>query len=616
MGIVYRGMDRRLKRTVAIKVLPPELGFRSEIRQRFLKEAETAAQLSHPNIVPIYSVDEEENLVFFVMACVNGQNIAQRLHERGPFGATETRQILREVADALEYAHSRGVVHRDIKPDNIILDNENGRPMVTDFGIARAVTDTDSRLTATGIAIGTPAFMSPEQSVGEKEIDGRSDLYSLGVVGYQMLCGELPFVASNTPAMLMKHISETPRRIDLRCTDLPSDLARAVMLLLEKDPANRFQSAASLSVALDTGDVPEYATPVEPSRTVVPAVAADTTGSNAAADFLYQPDEEELKRWHKPKVVDFRRKLAFFIPVNVVILLFAMFSGEDRFILGSLVWSVYMAFKYADLWSEGYSWRDVFRQPGHRTLLEVTSEAIDEIGALSDPQKRKQIRERARRRRLPTPARQKKVNAKEASKSDPWSTPRRGTPPSTVLAANQEVLLRAQEDHREIMRSIDAMPRKDKAGMRDVGQSASALMRRIETLSRLSAAPKSNPHAGEMIENEIRALEAEANPLDTERSEIRVRRLAFLKRQLRALADSNDGQGEGSSKLDECAIALHNMRLDIARLRAGTQNLGSVTLLAERAISLANDVDGALLAADEVARTMQRRPADQQPEQR
>ena len=211
MGIVYRARDRRLKRQVAIKLLPPELAFRSEIKSRFLREAETAAQLSHPNIVPIYTVDEQAGLVFFVMAYISGDNLAKRLHERGVLTTEETRKILREVADALAYAHDRGVVHRDIKPDNILLDAVTGRPMVTDFGIARAMdSGGDSRLTATGMAIGTPAYMSPEQAAGEREIDGRSDLYSLGILGYQMLTGEPPFIAGSTPAMLVKHISESP----------------------------------------------------------------------------------------------------------------------------------------------------------------------------------------------------------------------------------------------------------------------------------------------------------------------------------------------------------------------------------------------------------------------
>ena len=162
-----------------------------------------------------------------------------------------------EVADALAYAHKRNVVHRDIKPDNILLDEDSGRAMVTDFGIARALTDkNDSRLTATGMAIGTPAYMSPEQSAVEADIDGRSDLYSLGVVGYQMACGDLPFNAPNTPSMLVKHLSERPVPVDHRRIDLPADLSRIIMMLLEKDPANRFPDAQSLVVALSGGEIP------------------------------------------------------------------------------------------------------------------------------------------------------------------------------------------------------------------------------------------------------------------------------------------------------------------------------------------------------------------------
>src|SRR5437660_3927175 len=175
MGIVYCARDRRLKREIAIKVLPPELSFRADIKSRFLREAETAAQLNHPNIVPIYTVEERENIVYFVMAFIAGENLGTHLGHTGALPAPEVRRILREVAEALAYAHQRNVIHRDIKPDNILLDSDSGRAMVTDFGIARALTDSgESRLTATGMAIGTPAYMSPEQYAGDRDVDGRS----------------------------------------------------------------------------------------------------------------------------------------------------------------------------------------------------------------------------------------------------------------------------------------------------------------------------------------------------------------------------------------------------------------------------------------------------------
>jgi serine/threonine protein kinase len=214
MAVVYRATDLRLNRTVAIKMLPPDVAFNSDVKTRFIREAQTAAQLSHPNIVSIYSVDEREatNVVYFVMAYVDGESLGARLAREGAWPVDRTVRVLRDVADALAYAHARGVVHRDIKPDNILIDRASGRPMVTDFGIARAAAG-ETRLTVTGVAVGTPAYMSPEQALGEREIDGRSDLYSLAVVGYHMLVGETPFKASNTPAMLVKHVSERPRPI-------------------------------------------------------------------------------------------------------------------------------------------------------------------------------------------------------------------------------------------------------------------------------------------------------------------------------------------------------------------------------------------------------------------
>ncbi|MCX5761904.1 MAG: serine/threonine-protein kinase, partial [Gemmatimonadetes bacterium] len=160
MAVVYRAMDTRLRRKVALKVLPPELAFRDEVKRRFLREAQMAAQLSHPHIVPIYAVDESAGIVYFAMGLVEGDPLAKLLfHEPRPPIAT-VRRVLREVADALNFAHSRGVVHRDIKPDNILIETATGRAVVTDFGIARAA-EADGRLTATGIAVGTPAYMSP-----------------------------------------------------------------------------------------------------------------------------------------------------------------------------------------------------------------------------------------------------------------------------------------------------------------------------------------------------------------------------------------------------------------------------------------------------------------------
>ena len=442
MGIVYRARDKRLKRHVAIKLLPPELSFRRDIRTRFLREAETAAQLSHPNIVPIYSVDEVGNLVFFVMACIDGDNLAKQLQNRGPLPVDEVRRWLIEVGDALAYAHSRGVIHRDIKPDNILIDAIDGRALVTDFGIARAATDSgDSpRLTATGMAIGTPAYMSPEQASGDRDLDARSDLYSLGVLAYQMLVGEPPFVGNTTPALLVKHLAEMPVPVSQRRQDVPPDLARIVMRLLEKSPDQRFQTATDMVQAMRSGVVPatpipdatsggsapimfngspiggmrlgtdaaprvgpvnpQYSAPAYSSRTgVAPSIpnplmggaASMSSSMSTSRDSHYIPDNEEELRWEAPPVRKYRRSLAPYLFVNVPLVLISIISDADFYAV-TTIWTIVMAWKYAKLWSDGFDWHDVLKQPRDRMFGDVLSDLVDSIHATFSRKKREEMR--------------------------------------------------------------------------------------------------------------------------------------------------------------------------------------------------------------------------------
>jgi serine/threonine-protein kinase len=174
MGVVYRARDERLQRRVAIKVLPPELAFQREIRERFTREAQTAARLQHPHIVPIHDVGEGNGLVYFVMGLVEGESLGGRIRRRGKLPPEEARRIMKETADALSAAHAVSVIHRDIKPDNILLEGTRGRVMVTDFGIAKALsTGSGATLTGVGVAIGTPSYMSPEQAAGDCSIRSR-----------------------------------------------------------------------------------------------------------------------------------------------------------------------------------------------------------------------------------------------------------------------------------------------------------------------------------------------------------------------------------------------------------------------------------------------------------
>ena len=261
MGVVYLARDVQLDRHVAIKVLPAHLAAEPESRERFLREARTAAGLSHPNIVPIHRVGEAAGFVFFVMSFVPGKTLGERLREQGPLGAADAARVLREVAWALAYAHGRGIVHRDVKPDNILLEEESGRALVTDFGIAHVGTTTLS--TDPGRIMGTAQFMSPEQAMSEA-VDGRSDLYSLGAVGYLALSGKLPFEASNLPALLMKHVSEPARSVGDVAPGLPRALVEAIDRCLEKDPANRHASGEALAAALgpSTDGPPELPAPL------------------------------------------------------------------------------------------------------------------------------------------------------------------------------------------------------------------------------------------------------------------------------------------------------------------------------------------------------------------
>ncbi len=249
MGIVYLARELRLARPVAVKVLPRVLATaRPELRQRFVREAQMAAQLSHPNIVPIHHVDDAGEFVFFVMAYIEGETLGERIRTRGALPPPEVARMLREVGWALAYAHLRGIVHRDVKPDNILLERATGRALVTDFGIAG---DVATPSTADGGYVrGTIHFLSPEQAAGAA-VDGRSDLYSLGVTAYYALAGTLPFDAPSAAAVMAAHATRRPPPLASVAPHVPLGLAQAVERCLEKQPELRWPTGEALAGAVD-----------------------------------------------------------------------------------------------------------------------------------------------------------------------------------------------------------------------------------------------------------------------------------------------------------------------------------------------------------------------------
>ena len=245
-AVVFLVRDLSLKRSLAVKVLSPDLITSKTVLERFKREAETVAQLSHPNIVPLHFIGQKEDLVYLAMACVDGGSVADRLEKEGPLPIQDASRIIAEVASALAHAHKRGVIHRDIKPQNVLLDSESGRALVTDFGIART---NDSKLTATGMFVGTPTYLAPEQVTGEAS-DHRADIYALGVMAYEILGGKPPFDGPTPTAILMKRLGGPPEPISFVRKDTPTELERIVDACLAADPEQRFQSASDIVAAL------------------------------------------------------------------------------------------------------------------------------------------------------------------------------------------------------------------------------------------------------------------------------------------------------------------------------------------------------------------------------
>jgi serine/threonine protein kinase len=285
MSRVFVALERVLDRRVVVKVLLPELAAGVNV-ERFRREIQLAAQLQHPHIVPLLSAGEAEGLPYFIMPFVTGESLRTRVTREGEFPVAETLRILRDVVSALAYAHARGVIHRDVKPDNVLL--SGGVAVVTDFGVAKAVSASSDTgptgLTSMGVALGTPAYMAPEQATASPNTDHRADIYALGIMAYEMLTGSPPFSGRSAQQVLAAHVVEEPEPVERRRPAVPPMLAMLVKDCLAKRPADRPQSATEVMQTLDA-----IATP---------------SGGTAATTAVRRPTvlESPARRWRKPAV--------------------------------------------------------------------------------------------------------------------------------------------------------------------------------------------------------------------------------------------------------------------------------------------------------------------------
>ena len=609
MGVVYRARDERLQRRVAIKVLPPELAFQEEIRARFTREAQTAAKLSHPHVVPIFDVGQSEDLVYFVMGYVDGESLAGRIKRRGQLPAEEVRRIMKETADALSAAHALSIIHRDIKPDNILLDGTRGRVMVTDFGIAKALQGgSGATLTSAGVAIGTPSYMSPEQAAGEKEIDGRSDLYSLGIVAYQMCVGQPPFAAPTVAGILMKQITEPAPMVTETREDIPEDLSLAVARCLEKDPENRWPTADALRRSLEsrtagnyqptgtgfkaaarmTGGIPRRDPGTRGSTgTRRPTGAGRPTGRGLAGPMSAPPlpaprsprapralrdrgyganDDKPLVRdTGEPMIIQQTRdKFARWAAVSLgcfALNIFAGGLGNPWFIFPAAGMGFGLLTSYSKLWQAGYSWRDVLARPPAHDALE--SKALGKGGKLP--------------RNLPAPV-------------------------LKDFGSQLDKMKHAHADRVGIFGLLDRLSPEDAKMLPDVAQTVDGLYQRASDLGKTLAAMELNVQTGEIprIEQRLQATLQEAPSEDRDRKE------AMLRRQLDTMTGLQKRYDEIKAHFESCVLAIQTMRYDLLRLRS--QGISTVanelTQATQAAKALSRDVDMAIEAAGEIREAM------------
>ncbi len=593
MAVVYRARDRRLNRPVALKILPPELAYDLAVRTRFTREAQTAAQLAHPHIVPIYDVGERDGIAYFVMAEVTGGNLGALLANDPRPPLDEVRRLLCEIADALGYAHSRGVIHRDIKPDNILLDGETGRAMVSDFGIARAI-EASGRLTLTGSAVGTPTYMSPEQATGDRIVDGRSDIYSLGVLGYQMLVGRVPFAAGNAMALMLKQVSERPIPIAELRPDTPRSLQDAVERALLKSPEDRWPTAMAMRDMLlvnRSTAAPWRAAVREPVRFTSPlphsrATASRPGGTNASpapvsrvprleSRIVLEPphlvsftaeQRADLRLWHgRIHLQDRIRAARGYAWLTLAVIVSGIGLGVAGISEGvppavvAFFPPFYMGAKLVrrcrSLKAAGLRLRRVFLMPRARWVLDRGEPPVSRPAGIE-------------------------------------------APASAPMTAEARALERAARDHASILQIYRKLSRHDRAALSDVEPTAKALLERASALAgQLDRLDEGFDGSGQR-ELDARIDEAAGEPDSTGRN----RRLDLLRRQRDSTAELVEHRAMLARQFDSACLALGNLHLDLMRFRSSGQasSLSDLNNATQQARAVSRDIGYALEAADEL----------------
>jgi serine/threonine-protein kinase len=610
MAVVYRARDLRLDRRVAIKVLPPELTHDPAVRTRFAREAHTSAQLSHPNIVPIYDVGEGEGIAWLVMALVDGGSLSSLLARAPRPPIDDVRKLLAEVCDALAYAHARGVIHRDIKPDNILLGHDSGRAWVTDFGIARAV-EANARLTQTGIAVGTPTYMSPEQAIGERAVDGRSDIYSLGVVAYQMLTGRVPFTAGNSMALLLKHVTERARPIgDLR-PETPGSLCAAIERALMKSPEDRWPTADALREAILSEDTPGAVWRAEPrdmGRVTSPRPDAVRRDRSA----------RESPRW-SARAVSPRRGTPALPPVaapaahppGTIVLEpehLASLTADQRRDLR--IWHGRVNLLDRIKAARGYFWLTAAAAVGGFMGFVLGMVEADEafpfiISPIVPMYMARKLWWRCQSLRA-SGLKLRRVFLMPRAK---WVFPAPPPPPTAAQLeklAPREVLesplgraiRRAEEDRAAILAILAKLPKADRALLPDLEPTVDALVERVSHLAQMihELEPSADRRLIEELDARITDAEREqATPDDT-------RRLALLRRQRATLDGFVQRRAALERQLESAGLALGNLRLDLIKVQSsGLQSaLTDVSTATQEARALSREIGVVLDAAAEV----------------